>query len=86
LSFSSEASDHQKEIIMKNVMLAAIFAGGTLASLGGAAHAASRMAPGIVNGGSSPSFQQIDDHCGPHRHWVPEHRDRDGHRVGGHCE
>ena len=40
---------------MKNVLLAAIFAGGTLASLGGTAHAASRMAPGVVNGGSSSS-------------------------------
>lgn len=70
---------------MKNLLLAAALAGGTMVCFGGVAHAASRMAPGIVNGDSA-SFLRIDDRCGPRQHWVPEHRDRDGHRVAGHCE
>jgi hypothetical protein len=33
----------------------------------------------------NPGIVDVAVHCGPHAHYVRAHRDKDGHRVLGHC-
>ena len=43
------------------------------------------MTPPTAEVGPSPNIVQVDRRCGPGRHWVRRHRNRDGNLVPGRC-
>ncbi len=69
---------------MPRLLLAALFAGVSLASLATSANAATKLVAAVAAPAPAAAVLTVAEHCGPGRHYLPRYH-HNGHWVGGYC-